>query len=87
MNLPEFTAEASLYRITRHYHMAGTPDVMAGRSQVVPHLQPGYPGIECGSQYKDCIARCPYDEYSGTDYVCFLDCTSDYLFCRGSTYL
>lgn len=29
MNMPEFTAEASLYKASRHYHMEATPTIGA----------------------------------------------------------
>jgi hypothetical protein len=36
MNMPGFTAEASLYKTSEHYKAVGTPDVLAGGVEIVP---------------------------------------------------
>jgi hypothetical protein len=38
MNMPGFTAEASLYKTSYHYHVAGVSQ--AGDARIVPQLRP-----------------------------------------------
>ena len=38
MNMPGFTAEASLHKAGGHYSMAGTPNAWAGSRAVLPQL-------------------------------------------------
>jgi hypothetical protein len=62
MNMPGFTAEASVYKTGEYYHMAGAPHVMAGDStrqaRVVASLMRG------------CTSICKCCENHGTDYCC-----------------
>jgi hypothetical protein len=39
MNMPEFTAEASLYKTSGHYRTAGTSNTLVGSRGVLPQLQ------------------------------------------------
>jgi len=39
INMPGFTAEASLYKTNGHYLIAGTPNDLVGSRRVLPQLQ------------------------------------------------
>jgi hypothetical protein len=53
MNLPGFTAEASLYTASERYSMAGTVDATANDQRIVPQR------IRlCGHVDPECLAGC-----------------------------
>lgn len=61
MNMPGFTAEASVYRTRGHYWVAGTPNDFAGGQGVLPQLSLGL----SGSQLYWCRLACAYCSYYG----------------------
>jgi hypothetical protein len=42
MTIPGFTAEASLYQTSGHYHMAKTLDALENSGQVLSQLRPSF---------------------------------------------
>jgi hypothetical protein len=49
MNIPGFTAEASVYKTPGNYQMAGTPNDLAGKRGVVPQWS-----AECKKSFQRC---------------------------------
>ena len=47
MNMPGFKAEASLYKTSGHYRMAGTPNDLVGSRGVLPQLPIGFCQANC----------------------------------------
>jgi hypothetical protein len=50
MNIPGFTAEASVYKNPGNYQMAGTPNDLAGNRGVVPQMS-----APCWKMYRNCF--------------------------------
>jgi hypothetical protein len=50
MNIPGFTAEASVEKISGNYQMAGTPNDLAGSRGAVPQMSE-----ECKTSYRRCM--------------------------------
>jgi hypothetical protein len=50
MNIPGFTAEASVYKTPGNYQMAGTPNDLAGNRGVVPQMS-----APCNRMFRRCI--------------------------------
>jgi hypothetical protein len=63
INMPSFTAEASLYRNSGHYRMAGIPHDLAGNGGVIPQLPIGF-----------CMANCDHIQDDFLRSVCNLNC-------------
>jgi hypothetical protein len=60
MNMPRFTAEASLYRTSGHHPTAGTFSQAAGT------IQPAFHRDDC---YWNCLSNCDDDPY-----YCSINC-------------
>ena len=80
MKMPGFTAEASLYKQSKHYNLGVNPGAHAEGQVVIPqydwckdHYQPEYYG---GSHYK-CYAACIKDSRC-TDRKCRYESVCDY---------
>ena len=60
MNLPGFTAEASVYKTRRHYRVACTPHVLVDGRGVLPHRieQKIYPAFQDQNCLNDCLQNC-----------------------------
>lgn len=63
MNMPGFTAEASLYKASGHYRMAGAPNDLVGSHEVLPQLPIGF-----------CQANCDHIQDDFLRTVCNLGC-------------
>ncbi len=53
MNMPGFTAEASLYNTGGHYRMAGAPNHLVGSRGVLPQLPIGFCMADCDFIHRD----------------------------------
>ena len=63
MSIPRFTAEASLYKTSGHYRMAGAPNDLVGSREVLPQLPIGFCQANCDLIQDDflrdvCNLRC-----------------------------
>ena len=67
MSLPGFTAEAALYRTSKHYHMAGDYYTAVGNQQILPQVCVH----ECTSFFDDFTFGGPVHK------ECELFCTTD----------
>jgi hypothetical protein len=65
MNIPGFTAEASLYQTHGHYRVAGAPNNFAGGEEILPQL---CVGLSSGELYW-CRLFCAYCRFYG--YYCW----------------
>lgn len=63
MNIPGFTADASLYKTSGHYRIAGTTNDLVGSQGVLPQLPIGF-----------CMANCDHIQDDFTRTVCNLRC-------------
>jgi hypothetical protein len=72
MNMLRFTAEASLYKTSRHYRaLAGTPNALVARQQVLPQApntgqSPGSNYGRCVGNLLGCIIKC-HDKYPSSN--------------------
>jgi hypothetical protein len=57
MNIPRFTAEASLYKTSRQYQMAGTPKDLVGSRGVLPQLPIGFCMADCDFTERDPLSN------------------------------
>jgi hypothetical protein len=77
MNMPGFTAEASLYRTSRSYLIAGSPNHLLGSLGILPQLQRGSgpSGVGCNSGCKAlCELQFDLDEQDCWDNFKLYDC-------------
>ena len=70
MNMPGFTAQASLYKTGVHFRMAETRNALAGKGDVLPQLPIGFCMANCDSIEDDfmrtvCEMRCSEDQGGG----------------------
>jgi len=64
INMPGFTAEASIYKTVRQYRMAGTRNNLGGGRGVLPQLPIGF-----------CMADCDFTEHDPlSNMACKFDC-------------
>jgi len=86
MNMPGFSAEASVYRTSRQYRRAGAPNALAGSRGVIPQLPIGFCMAECDFTEHDPLANMAckfgcFDDQGGgggggpVDQVCRPTCT------------
>jgi hypothetical protein len=52
MNIPGFTAEASVYKTSGNYQMTGTANDLAGNRGVVPQMS-----APCRETFRNCVLR------------------------------
>ncbi len=81
MNVPGFTAEASLYHTSRPYQVAGMPE------QVTTSVQPTYfLGAYLGvvSCFGRCLGTCPRNPSGQVDRYCRYICAEQ---CGGAPYI
>jgi hypothetical protein len=72
MNMPGFTAKASLYNTSRHYGPPGTPnDLVGGRNRIIPAVAMGYCKYVC--RWRVC-GSAPPDYPVPMCYSCEQDC-------------
>ena len=70
LNMPGFTAQASLYKAGWHLRMAATQDSWVGKGDVLPQLPMGFCMANCDSIEDDfmrtvCEMRCSEDQGGG----------------------
>lgn len=77
MNLPGFTAEASLYRTNRHYSLVRSISTSTAGAKVLAQ-SPG-----CWESFKECLAGCPYGEGTNweDEWECYGFCELELLYC------
>jgi hypothetical protein len=63
MNIPRFTAEASLFSSVKGYPILGMPSISGGASEVVPCLDWGTCLRSCQNSWYDCIRGCQWWEW------------------------
>ncbi len=68
MNMPGFTAETSLHKVSEQYRILNSQNAIESRSMV-------FPQSTCKQDYDDCKRRCTGDQ------SCKDDCLSAYSLC------
>jgi hypothetical protein len=78
MNIPGFTAEASVYKTPGNYQMAGTPNDLAGNRGVVPQISD-----LCGHT----AAKCLYYTHANLNFpIADMWCGMHEVFCLAGDY-